>query len=50
MGVGFKTHILAAWKLVFSYLPWEQDVELSSRTMPAWMLPFSCLDDNGLNL
>ena len=22
----------------------------SSCTMPAWMLPCSCLDDNGLNL
>uniref|UniRef100_A0A0V1KI15 Uncharacterized protein n=1 Tax=Trichinella nativa TaxID=6335 RepID=A0A0V1KI15_9BILA len=21
----------------------------SSCTMPAWMLPYSCLDDNGLN-
>ncbi|EDL17054.1 mCG145966, partial [Mus musculus] len=28
-----------------------QNVELcSSSTMPAWMLPCSCLDDNGLNL
>jgi hypothetical protein len=47
MGVVFKTLILAARKLV-SCLTSEQDVELSA--LPAWMLPFSHLDDNGLNL
>ena len=30
VGMGFKTLILAAWKSVFSWLPLEQDVELSA--------------------
>jgi hypothetical protein len=37
-GCGFKTLFLAAWKPVFSC------------TMPAWILQYSHLDDNGLNL
>ena len=49
--MGFKTLILAAWKLVFC-LPSEQCVELSAP--PAPCLPGHChashQDDNGLNL
>jgi hypothetical protein len=43
-----KTLILAAWRPVFCWQPSDQDVELY--TMPAWMLPYSCLDNSGLNL
>jgi hypothetical protein len=44
------TLILPAWKPVFSCLLSEQDVALrSSSPTSAWMLPCSCLDDNGLN-
>jgi hypothetical protein len=32
--------LLATWELVFSWLPSDQDVELSSPSaMPVWMLP-----------
>jgi hypothetical protein len=44
----FKTLNLAAWKPVFCYQPSDEGVE-PSYTMPAWMLPCSCLDDNRLN-
>jgi hypothetical protein len=40
MGVVFKTFFLAAWKLVFSFLPLEEDVEFSA---PAAL--HACLDD-----
>jgi hypothetical protein len=51
VGVGFKTLILADWKQVFFSQPSDEDVELlSAFTMPAWMLPCSHLDENGLNL
>jgi hypothetical protein len=43
---GCGLYILALWKPVFSCLPLGEDVEPTS----AWMLPCSCLDDNGLNL
>jgi hypothetical protein len=50
--MGFETLLLASWKPVFSWLPSEQDVELSAP--PAPCLPGSChafcLHDNGLNL
>jgi hypothetical protein len=45
VGVGFKALILAAWKSAFS---WKCTALSSSSTMPAWMLSYSCLDDNGL--
>jgi hypothetical protein len=48
--MGFKTFI-APWKPVFSCLPSEQDVELSSSyTMPGWILSYSHFDNIGLNL
>ena len=52
VGVGFEVLLLATWKPVFSYLPLEEDVELSAS--PALSLPAHChasfIDDNGLNL
>jgi hypothetical protein len=51
-GMGFETLLLAVWKSVFSFLPLEQDVELSAP--PAPCLPGYChashYYDNGLNL
>jgi hypothetical protein len=40
VGIGFKTLVLAAWKLVFSCLPSDEDVELS--VLPAPRLPGCC--------
>jgi hypothetical protein len=52
VGVGFEALLLAACKTVFSFLPSEQDVELSAP--PAPCLPGGCHashhDDTGLNL
>jgi len=47
-----ETLLLAAWGCsVCSWLLSGEDVDLSSScTMPAWMLPCSRLDDDGLNL
>ena len=51
VGLSFKTLVLAAWQPVFFCVPLEQGVKLSSScTIPAWVLPCSCLDDNGLQL
>jgi hypothetical protein len=51
VGVGFEILPLAGWKVVFSYLPSEQDVELSAP--PALYLTGHCHylhhEDNGLN-
>jgi hypothetical protein len=49
-GVCFKTLFLVARKLLFSWLPLDEDLISSCYTIPAWMLPCSCLNDNGLNL
>jgi hypothetical protein len=38
MGVSFETLLLAAWKTVFSWLPLDQDIELSAPS------PYTCLD------
>jgi hypothetical protein len=43
--VGFETLLLASWKPVFSWLPFERDIELSAPSAPC-----SYLDGNGLNL
>jgi hypothetical protein len=40
LGMGFKTLVLAAWKLVFSCLPSEQDVQCSALHRPG--LPKCC--------
>jgi len=49
MGVGLETLLLASWGCsVCFWLPPCEDVELSS--MSAWMLSYSRLCDNGLNL
>ena len=40
VGMGFKTLILGPWKPVFSFLPLEQDVELSAPPTPC--LPRCC--------
>lgn len=51
-GVGFETLFLAASKTAFSWLPLEQDIELSPPSGPC--LPgcchASCFDNNCLNL
>jgi hypothetical protein len=52
VGLGFNTLLLTTWKAV-SFLAdfrWRCRTLRSSCTMPAWMLPCSCLNDNGLNL
>jgi hypothetical protein len=52
VGAGIEAILLAAWKPIFSFLPLDEDVDLSAP--PASLLPghchASCYDDNGLNL
>ena len=51
VGVDIEALLLAFWKIVFSCLPVQHDVELSaSCTIPVWSLPCTHLDDIGLNL
>lgn len=40
VGMGFKTLILVAWKPIFSYLPFEQEIDLSAP--PAPCMPRCC--------
>jgi hypothetical protein len=41
----------SVWKkTICSWLSMGEDVELSVPPTPAWILPHSCLDANGLNL
>jgi hypothetical protein len=52
-GCGYKILALVTWKSVFHWQPLDEDIELSAppdTLMPAWILPCSHLDDNGLNL
>jgi hypothetical protein len=50
---GFETLLLVAWRTVLSWLPSDQDAELSAPS-PALCLPVCCnacyYDDTGLNL
>jgi hypothetical protein len=52
VGVGNETLLLLTVQEPVFYRPSDEDVELSSSScnMPAWMLPCSHFDDNGLNL
>jgi hypothetical protein len=52
VGGGLETPLLAAWKIVFSWLLSEQNIELSASPVPCvpGCCHGSCLDDNGLKL
>jgi len=51
VGTCFETLLLATWQQVFSYLPLDQDIELSAPPLPGLPGPCHafCHDDNGLN-
>jgi hypothetical protein len=52
VGVGFETHLLLKWKKICSWLPLNEDVELSAPVALCLHghCHASCLDVNGLNL